>query len=97
MNNLLRYLFLFGLIAQGSTAFAARFYVNSNLGNNSNSATEARNPATPWQSINFAIQNAAVAAGDTIEIAAGTYSENVDVRKSVYLRGSLGTGTKPVI
>jgi gliding motility-associated-like protein len=97
MNNLLRYLFLFGLIAQGSTAFATRYFVNSTLGNNSNTATEARNPATPWRSINFAIQNASVAAGDTIEIAAGTYSENVDVRKSVYLRGNLGTGAKPVI
>lgn len=97
MNNLLRYLFLVGLIAQGGNAFATRYFVNSNLGNNANSATEARNPATPWRSINFAIQNVAVVAGDTIEIAAGTYSENVDVRKSVYLRGSLGTGTKPVI
>jgi hypothetical protein len=97
MKNIYLFFLVIGVVALGGNAFATKYYVNGSTGNNANSATDAQNSATPWQTINFAILNANVVAGDTIDIAAGTYAENVDVKKGVCLLGTGGTGSKPVI
>jgi len=97
MNKLLRCLLVLGIIFQSTVAFATRYFVNSTSGNNGNTLAEARLASTPWQTISFAVGNAGVVNGDTIEIASGTYPEFVYVRKGLHLRGSLGTGIKPII
>lgn len=65
---LLFHLFIF------STANSATYYVNSLTGNNSNSPVAAKNINTPWLTVQYAIDNAAVVAGDNIVVASGTYA-----------------------
>jgi len=50
-------------------------YYVSNNGNNSNSGTSAE---LAWQSINFAAQNSLLEPGDTVNILAGMYNEQVE-------------------
>ena len=51
----------------------------------------------PYASIQYAIDQAATVAGDTLSIAAGTYNESIDLRgKSLVLDGS-NAATKPVL
>lgn len=57
-----------------SSANSATYYVNSLTGNNSNSPASARNIDTPWLTVQFAINNAAVTDGDNIVVATGTYA-----------------------
>ncbi|MBK8551738.1 MAG: right-handed parallel beta-helix repeat-containing protein [Ignavibacteria bacterium] len=48
--------------------------MNDLTGNNSNSPAQAKNIETPWKTVQFAIDNAAVLTGDNIVVAAGIYS-----------------------
>ncbi len=55
-------------------AGSTTYYVNGLTGSNSNSPGQAKNISTPWQTVQFAINNAAVSNGDNIVIAAGNYA-----------------------
>ncbi|UCH50774.1 MAG: right-handed parallel beta-helix repeat-containing protein, partial [Chloroflexota bacterium] len=58
----------------GGTVEAApiTYYVNAATGNDGNTPAQAQNPATPWKTITHAV--GAVATGDTIIVAPGTYN-----------------------
>jgi len=53
---------------------AATYYV-ATTGSNSHTSEQARNPETPWLTLNHAESSAA--DGDVVHVAAGTYVENV--------------------
>ncbi len=76
MKNLLRFSFagILTLLIMFGNANAATYYVNSATGSNSNSAAQARNIATPWLTVQYAIDNPAVVDGDNIVVAPGTYA-----------------------
>jgi hypothetical protein len=75
MKNLLHFSFsaIIAFLIFTAPANAATFYVNAATGSNSNSSTQAKNIATPWLTVQFAIDNPAVTDGDNIVVAAGTY------------------------
>jgi len=50
--------------------------------------------AGAFKTIQYAINDARVLGGDTINVAAGTYTENIVINKGVTLRGA-GSGTDP--
>jgi predicted outer membrane repeat protein len=70
-----------------TAAPASTWYVAA-TGNNANTCTSL---ATPCRTINFAVNKAN--AGDTINIAAGTYVENINLSKSLSLVGAGQTAT----
>lgn len=76
-----------------STAHAAgtNLYVNGAAGSNVHNCTD---PTKPCRTINKAIENAAI--GDTINVAAGTYNEDVVVNKDVTITGA-GAGTTTIV
>jgi len=53
----------------------ATYYVNATGGDDSRSAATAQNIATPWLTIQKALDTVPINGGDTIEVAAGTYTE----------------------
>lgn len=55
-----------------TSASAATYYVNVNMGDNSRSSAEAQNPSTPWKNISYAV--ASVESGSLVMVAAGHYS-----------------------
>ncbi|HUS89441.1 MAG TPA: NosD domain-containing protein [Desulfosporosinus sp.] len=71
-------------------AMADEFYVETG-GSDENDGSEA----SPWGTIQGAIDNSAVENGDTINVGSGTFTENIAVNKSVKIYGE-ETG-KPVI
>lgn len=83
-----------------NTAYSAKYYVSSTIGDDANSAAQASNPATPWATVAFAISQAA--HSDSLVILPGTYSEtNITINKRLKIFGNetggeLGVGTKPV-
>ena len=54
------------------------YYVNSLSGNDSRTANQARDPATPWKTITRALGDAVVDDGDTVVVCPGIYYENID-------------------
>lgn len=66
-------------------------YHVSTAGSDANSAAQAQNPLTPWLTIQKALDN--VAAGDTVLIAAGTYTENPIVKTAGTLAAAGAGGT----
>jgi parallel beta-helix repeat protein len=62
------------------------YYVNATGGDDSRTAEEAKNPGTPWLTIQHAIGT--VPDESTINVAAGTYNENVNVNKQVTINGA---------
>jgi gliding motility-associated-like protein len=81
--------------------FAAKYYVGP-TGDNSVSSAAAKSSATPWQTLTFAIGNAAVLTNDSIVVLPGIYSEtNIGVTKGLKIFGNEtggipGVGAKPV-
>jgi len=51
---------------------ASNFYIDPTFGNNANSGTQA----SPWATLQFAIDNPSVANGDTLNIAPGSITES---------------------
>ena len=74
------------------TARAATYYV-ANSGDDIRPPAIARNIATPWQTIAFAISQSV--DGDIIVVAPGSYPENLSITKSITLTG--GGVSKPVL
>lgn len=50
------------------------YYVDAAAGDDGQSIYDARDPTTPWQTIERALEADAAADGDTVSIAAGTYT-----------------------
>ena len=67
------------------------YYVNDSTGDNSRTPAEAQDPSTPWKTIQHAVDN--VPPGSTIQVAAGTYDEQVVIGKSLTLQGAGDTTT----
>ncbi len=58
-------------------------------GNDSNSAAQAQNKATPWKTIQKAADN--MVAGDTVIVGDGTYTDDGDADTAVFQTGDTGT------
>jgi len=80
-------IFLFVLISLFSTQLIAQhtFYVSPS-GNDASDGSSA----TPWQTIQGAINNNSVSNGDIIIVKDGTYNENVDVTKELTIKSENG-------
>jgi hypothetical protein len=61
------------VLVLSSRVEALDFYVNSSIGNDSNTAVDAQSPTTPWATITHALE--IVTSGHTIHVEPGTYSE----------------------
>ena len=81
---------LFSLIAvagTGTVAAAGPWYVDGALGTDDGTHGTGTG-ALAFKTIQYAINDSRVVAGDTINVAAGTYVENVSIPKSVTLKGA---------
>jgi hypothetical protein len=76
-----------------STATAATYYV-STTGSDACNASRCGGVAAPFRTINFAINTAA--AGSTINVAQGTYTDRLIINHSLTIVGP-ASGTKPAI
>ena len=76
MKNLLHFSFsaILALLIFTANLEAATYYVNAATGSNSNTPAQASNIATPWLTVQYAIDNPAVVDGDNIVVAVGTYA-----------------------
>ncbi|MEO8664812.1 MAG: right-handed parallel beta-helix repeat-containing protein, partial [Ignavibacteria bacterium] len=92
-NNFL--LILFANLIFLSSAQSETYYVNSATGNNSNSSIQAKNIVTPWLTVQYAIDNAAVMNGDNIVVAEGTYA-GFTLTKRINIIGAWKGGTAAV-
>ena len=63
------------------------YYVNAATGSDANTPAQAQNPATPWKTITHA--GGAVASGDTIIVAPGTYDTALGESFPIYFSMSL--------
>ncbi len=63
-----------------SSLFADDYYVSSTTGDDSRSPEQAHNKDTPWRTIQKGSDMAS--AGDTVNVAAGTYYERIDISTS---------------
>lgn len=88
-------LIIFANLVLLSSAESATFYVNVATGNNANSSSQARNVASPWQTVQYAIDNPAVVNGDNIVVAEGTY-DGFNLTKRVNVIGAWKGGTPTV-
>ena len=75
MKNFTKVLFLFiAFFIFISSANSSTYYVNGTTGSDANSPAQAKNIATPWLTVQHAIDNASVVSGDNIVVAEGTYA-----------------------
>lgn len=74
-------------LAFASMPSAADYYVSTT----GNDTTGDGSSGNPWATIQFAINR--VSAGDTIHIAVGNYTENIEANKSVNLLGAGANNT----
>lgn len=97
MKNLLRFslLAVVSLLVMSLSTNAATYYVNAATGSNSNTPAQAQNIATPWLTVQYAIDNPAVADGDNIVVAPGTY-EGFTLTKRLNIVGAW-KGSTPAV
>ena len=62
------------------------YYVNVTTGDDTYSSEQAKNPDTPWRTIQHAINE--VPAGSIINVAAGLYEESIIINKPLTLKGA---------
>lgn len=75
MKNFTKFLLiLFCFLIISDSVKSATYYVNVVTGNNANSPAQAKNIETPWKTVQFAIDNAAVVNGDNVVVAVGNYA-----------------------
>ncbi len=75
MKNLYKFsIFFITCFILVSPARSSTFYVNAATGNDNNSSVQASNIATPWLTVQHAIDNSAVQNGDNIVVAVGSYA-----------------------
>ncbi|MEO8211122.1 MAG: hypothetical protein ABI840_11240, partial [bacterium] len=96
MKNVDKFLFiiLFNFTFLSSSE-SATFYVNSTTGNNGNSSAQAQNNESPWLTVQYAIDNAAVLNGDNIVVAEGTYA-GFNLTKRINIIGAW-KGSNPLV
>ena len=80
----------FSLVTAVPVAAATTYYVTTG-GNDSDNGSSG----SPWLTIQHAIDDTGVLTGDTINVAAGTYTENVVVDKALTLQGATGATIAP--
>lgn len=68
------------LLAVGSCVQAAEVYFVSPTGDDRRARGEAKNPATPWKTLNTAVKS--LQPGDTLLARGGTYVESLTIRVS---------------
>jgi hypothetical protein len=83
-------LFLLTVLISTSMLMATTFYVNGNHGNASDTNV-GTDPAAPWQTLNFSKWGSSRTDGDTIRVAAGTYTYGAttgsSIVKSIFIIG----------
>ncbi|GEM_PF-3025177 len=82
MNRMISFVALLIFVGFLATtyAYAATYYVNAVSGNDSNSLAQAQNPATPWKTIQKAVNT--MVAGDTCMVFPGNYNVRVTISRS---------------
>lgn len=80
-------------------ASATNYYFSSSEGDDSRTAAEAQNPATPWKSLSkLHAFSSSLTSGDVIHLKSGdTFYGMLPSAKSGITFTSYGTGTKPII
>lgn len=71
--RLVLFLGFLAAVLAAPAGWAATFHVDAAAGDDTRTAVAAQDPVSPWQTIGRAIGEATLAAGDRIEVAAGTY------------------------
>ena len=75
-----------------ATASAADFYYVATTGSDEGDGSADK----PWRTIQHAVDNDSVSDGDTINVHDGTYTENVEVGKSLTIRSDNGSAVTTV-
>lgn len=73
-------------------SYAQTFYVSTT----GNDGTGDGSSGNPWLTIQFAINHASVTPGSTIEVAAGTYAENLTISKAITLISTSGAASTTI-
>src|SRR4051812_40294477 len=100
MRTILSLLLVFFL----KTAFATTYYFSANSGNDSRTPAQARNPSTPWRTINKLNSIfSSLKPGDAVLLKRGeTFYGTIIISKSgksgapIYI-GAYGSGNKPLV
>jgi parallel beta-helix repeat protein len=75
------------LMATAVASAATTYYVATT----GNDTTGDGTASSPWKTIQYAVYNTTVSAGDTIIVRNGTYTENVNVNKSLTIKSENGS------
>lgn len=71
---------LYFFVLGGTSVMAETYYVDALNGEDAHNSVEARNPATPWQTLEHAAAHPHVQAGDTIIVKPGVYTQTIKPR-----------------
>jgi parallel beta-helix repeat protein len=97
MKNIL---LLLSILIIGNVHAATTYYVSFSAGNDNNTTTQAKSPATPWKTlskINSLMSAGTIVNGDKVLLKAGdTWYDTLQLSKGIIL-DSFGTGAQPVV